>query len=318
MKKTLPNSLAATAFLLLPAGLLAQTTGTSHPEDLNDSITTAPAPAAHYAKPSPAVPLAPVATPSPAQDSAAVPQVTQPVLKERTPSLSAAPGEQATVQSAAPVETAKVSVAEHGFAVTDDPTSGVVMDVPSAPHELPSGTLLHAALTAEVSTIVTQRGDAFTARLLQPAARHGEVLLPTGTTISGRVAEVHAGSRLHGGPAIQFVPEFVTLPDGVRHSLQAQVIDVPNVRDASVNSEGVIRGKDHVKTNAAGLGVATGSGAMTGALLGGGVGAAVGATVGAGVGTVWWLRHEQEQTLTENTEVVFSLDRPLLLEPAAH
>ena len=49
----------------------------------------------------------------------------------------------------------------------------------------------------------------------------------------------------------------------------------------------------------------TGTSTVAGAMIGGGVGAAVGAGVGAGVATVWWLRHEQEQTLRENTEIVF-------------
>ncbi len=308
MKKTLSTSLAASALLLLPAGLLAQTTGTSHPEELNDTITTSPAPAAHYVKPSPAVPM------QPAPDTKPTPQ---PVLKQRA---AAAPevSPEAVPQPAAvsaPVETASAVRPASALTVTDDPTSGVVMDVPSAPNELPAGMLVHAGLTAEISTIDTKRGDAFTARLLQPLARQGEVLVPAGTILTGRVAEIHAGSRLHGGPAIQLVPEFLTLPDGTRHHLQAQVVDLPRVDDAKVNAEGVIRGKDHVKQNAIGAGAMTGTSTIAGAMIGGPVGAAVGAGIGAGVSTVWWLRHEQEQRLPENTEIVFSLDRPFSVAP---
>lgn len=326
MKKTLPNGLAATALLLLPGGLLAQMTGTSHPEDLNDSISTAPA--AHYVKPSPAVPLQPA--PGTQQFSAPAPvQITTqttvqspmgttgsatPVLIQRA--APGAPGTTYAPPAAACIDTSKAVRPDGPFGANDDPNAGVVIDVASAPNELPAGTLLHTGLSAEVSTVVTQRGDAFTARLLQPLARHKEVLLPAGSLVSGRVAEVHAGNRWHGGPAIQLIPEFITLPDGTRHRLEAQVVDLPAVSDANVNSEGVIRGKDHLKQNVITAGALTGTATVAGAMMGGGVGAAVGATVGAGVATVWWLKHEQEQTIRENTEIVFSLDRPLLLAPA--
>ncbi len=300
MKKVIPNSLSATAFLLLPAGLLAQMTGTSHPEALNDTIAITPTQTQHYVKPSPAVPAA----------STVQTEMPQPVLVERVPPPATLPPASSPY---VPDETGGVSRAE--LNVTDDPTSGVVMDVASAPHELPAGTLLHTRLATEVSTVATERGAVFSARLLQPAVRQGEVLLPAGAILTGRVAQVHSGNRMHGGALIQLVPEWVTFPDGARHRLQAQVVDLPSVKDASVNGEGVIHGKTNVKGTAAGVGLTTASATVAGAMIGGGVGAAVGATVGVGVATVWWLRHEQEQTLPENTEIVFSLNRPLLVEP---
>ena len=307
MKKTLPQSLAATTLLLLPAGILAQMTGTSHPEELHDNIVASPAP--HYVKPSPAVPLTPQS-----MVPVTAPTSGEPVLVERVPQSGTQPGSDFASRPAAARETASASRSE--LVVTDDPTSGVVMDVPSAPHELPAGTLLHMALSKEISTIATERGAAFTGRLLQPATRQGEVLLPAGAVLSGRVAQIHAGNRMHGGAVIQLVPEWITLPDGARHRLEAQVVDLPSVSDARVNDEGVIHGKTNIKGTAAAVGLTTASATVAGAVIGGGVGAAVGATLGVGVATVWWLRHEQEQTLPENTEIVFSLDRPLLVTPA--
>ena len=57
MKLKLTIASLAAATVLLPAAH-GQTTGTSHPEQLDDQITTSPAPssAPHYVKPSPAIP----------------------------------------------------------------------------------------------------------------------------------------------------------------------------------------------------------------------------------------------------------------------
>ena len=314
MKKTFSNSLATTALLLVPGALLAQQmTGTSHPEQLNDSIVTAPATPAqpsHYVKPSPAVPIQSVPSSTSSDVSGA------PVLIQRaTP--AAAPVDESYHPyhpNGGPVETAKaVRAPSSDFVVTDDPTSGVVMDVPSLPNEVPGGALLHASLNEEISTAVTEKGSPFNARLLQPLLRGKEILVPSGSLVTGRIAQVKAGNRLHGGPTIQLIPEYVVLPDGERHHIEAQVVDLPYVDDAEVNGEGVIRGRDHVKQNAVTAGALTGTSTIAGAMIGGGVGAAVGAGIGAGVATVWWLRHEQEQTLRANTEIVFSLGRPLLM-----
>ena len=183
------------------------------------------------------------------------------------------------------------------------------MDVPSLPNELPAGTLIHTTLSTEISTVIGQRGDTFSVKLLNALSRQNEVLVPIGSVLSGRIAQIHAGNRLHGGPVIQLIPEYITLPDGTKHHIEAQVIDLPNASDAKVNSEGVIRGKDHIKQNA------IGAGAMTrqrhccrrhdrwGRRL-----PQWEQESAAGVATVWWLRHEQEQTLLPNTEIVFSLD----------
>jgi outer membrane lipoprotein SlyB len=55
---------------------------------------------------------------------------------------------------------------------------------------------------------------------------------------------------------------------------------------------------------------------VSGAAVGGGVGAVVGATIGAGVGTIWWLRHDRQETLPQGTSIVFSLNNSLQLTPA--
>lgn len=296
MKLTIPH-LTAAASLLLAAPLFAQSSGVSHPEDLNDSITAstpAPAPAQHYQKPSAGIPV----------DNSSAPA---PVLHDR----STPPAYGADQPS---VETAQIVRRE--APVTDDINSGVVIDVPTNAHELPEGTLFRTVLDSEISTQTTPRGAAFHTQLTQNIEHHGRVIIPAGSILSGRVSNLHEGRRISGSAAIHLQPEFVTLPDGITYRLDAQVVDLAHIRNSHVSGEGTIVGNDHSKGTMTTLGLTTGAAAVTGAVVGGGVGAVVGAGIGAGVGTVWWLKHENQETLHAGTEIIFSLTQPMPLEPA--
>ena len=302
MKLTIP-SLTTAASLLLAAPLFAQTAGVSHPEDLSDPITaTTPAPAQHYQKPSPAIPI----------DNSAP---SAPVLHERDAAASG-PSVSDGYQEP-PIQTAQIVRRDPSLTVTDDVNSGVVIDVPTRANELPEGTILRARLDSEISTQTTQRGAAFHAELTQNIEHRGRVIIPAGSILSGRVTSLHEGRRINGSAYIHLQPEFVTLPDGVTYRMDAQVVDLAHVRNSHVSGEGTIVGNDHSKGTMTTLGLTTGAAAVTGAVVGGGVGAVVGAGIGAGVGTVVWLKQENQETLHAGTEIVFSLNQPMPLEPAS-
>jgi hypothetical protein len=297
MKLTIP-SLTAAASLLLAAPLFAQSSGVSHPEDLNDSISaTTQAPPQHYQKPSAGIPV----------DNSSAPA---PVLHDR----SYVPPSYGSDQPS--VETAQIVRREAPLTVTDDINSGVVIDVPTNANELPEGTLFRTVLDSEISTQTTSRGAAFHTQLTQNIEHHGRVIIPAGSILSGRVSNLHEGRRISGSASIHLQPEFVTLPDGVTYRLDAQVVDLAHIRNSHVSGEGTIVGNDHSKGTLTTLGLTTGAAAVTGAVVGGGVGAVVGAGIGAGVGTVWWLKHENQETLHAGTEIIFSLTQPMPLEPS--
>src|ERR1700733_3236336 len=111
MKFTIP-SLTAAASLLLAAPLFAQTAGVSHPEDLSDPITaTTPAPAQHYQKPSPAIPV----------DNSAP---SAPILHERDAAASGPSASDGYQEP--PIQTAQIDRRDPSLTVTDDVNSGVV------------------------------------------------------------------------------------------------------------------------------------------------------------------------------------------------
>lgn len=322
------------ALPLLTASALAQTTGVAHP-DMNDETPVSRSLADHYVKPShngsvttaPAVrvrtqttvtapesyPATATSYPStgPAPETTVVSQTStqtssEPVLLARHPLPTAS-----APISCAPVETASAQPLRRDLGGDE----GIVLTVPEHPHELRAGTILRVRLDQTISTEETHAGARFSAQLLAPAGHSGEVLLPAGSTVLGRVTKVHGGKRISGSAAIRLQPETVNLPDGTSYHLAATVAGLEGYTDSKVTEEGTILAKNHAGIDAAALGLTTGAGAVTGAIVGAGVGAAVGAGIGAGVGTYMWLNRDHQETLPAGIGLLLSLDEPLLVNP---
>jgi hypothetical protein len=292
MKLRLTIAGLAAATVLVPA-IYGQTTGTSHPEQLDDQITTAPAPSSspHYVKPSPAIPAPATAEKA---NSYATPEPTSAIAAVPAP----VPGE------SQPAEGRRL------LKSSSDPDANIVTSVPDVPGQVNEGTALRARLQNPLSTQTTHVGDTFLAVLEQPITQHGVVLIPVGSQIKGRISAVHGGKRLTGRASIRLQPDFITFPDGGSHRIHAELIDLDNFADAHVNSEGTVVGSDHTKATVAAIGLTTASAAAAGAVIGGGLGAGIGAAIGVGAGTVVWLRRDVQQELPVGTGLVFSLDEP--------
>ena len=289
MKFSLP--LAASVLMLTGAPLFAQTTGTSHPEDMDDTRQLAPdASDSHYVPPSHATPSATITVTTPAP--------TTPVH----------------YQNNTPIQTASVS----NMGTVGDPDGQIVTEVPVGPNELPIGTRLNGTLQQPISTKTTQAGSRFTATLTAEVSRNGVILVPAGSIVYGRITHIHGGRRISGPSAIRLQPESVSLPDGTVYSIHADVTDLDHYASSHVNNEGTIVGNTHPGETAAAIGLTTTSAVVVGAVVGGGVGAVVGLGVGAGAATVWWLRHDRQQELPSGTSIVFTLNTPLQLAPTAH
>jgi hypothetical protein len=308
--------LAASALLLPSSHLFAQDApapqpadqmiGVSHPEKLNDTITTTDDPAAQpqqYQKPSPAVPAA-ASAPAPVQsDDHYVPYSGNQNNGNQTPTLQTHNyGSAGTPDHYAPSGSGTAAFNPN------DPNSGVVTSVPLGPNDLPIGTRLVAQLNNTISTKTTAAGTRFTAELTQPVMRNGRVILPVGTVVNGRISQIHGGRRISGASAIRLTPDDIILPDRSTYRVLAEVVDLDHFAASHVNNEGVITDTRSNKVAAGATALTTTSGLVAGAMIAGPIGAGVGAGVGAGIGAYWWLREDRQQTLPTGTEIVFSLD----------
>ncbi|MGA7829714.1 MAG: hypothetical protein WCA21_01990 [Terracidiphilus sp.] len=196
-----------------------------------------------------------------------------------------------------------------------DPDSDIVQVQPARPGELLDGATIRVELMGRLSTASSERDEAFRSRVASDVLQGGQVLIPAGAEIDGRVTSVSSG-HLGGHGSMRLEPETLILPDGTRYRLQAEITGTPGAR-SRVGSEGTILPASRLKRDGIEYGGAVGAGATTGALLGGPLGAMTGGLVGAGVVTTHLLVDHPQATLNPGTVLIFTLSEPLQMAPAA-
>lgn len=152
----------------------------------------------------------------------------------------------------------------------------------SGPLSIPGAAILLVELQSSLSTDVSQRGDRFQARVIDPREFEGAI-------VEGRVTSVKRPGKVKGTAELQLSFESIHLPDGRTAGFNADVVEVIDMGNragaGTVDSEGGVKAKSTTKDDISKVGASTGIGAIIGAIFGGGKGAAIGAAIGAGVGT---------------------------------
>jgi hypothetical protein len=302
---------AAWMLAAMPALAQEPITGVSHPSSApitvdDDATPSTPKPAA---KPSAAVPAT-----APAKSEI----VYGPYVPYR-PAGSAATSSDAKSfdPDANMVTPATAGQSERRPLNGSDLDAGMVTYVPSKPGEIHEGSLVKVKLREELSTLTTQPGTKFTAEVTEAMMRDGQVVVPVGSIMEGRVTWVRGGKRIGGAAAIHLEPRTVTLPDGAQYVLRARAIDTNSWENTKVDSEGTIMRSENKKRNVGVMALTAGGGAAAGAMIGGPAGALVGAGVGAGVTTVLWLKQDRQAVLPKDLGLVFSLTEPMTVTPAS-
>jgi hypothetical protein len=152
---------------------------------------------------------------------------------------------------------------------------------------IPHDTVMRVELMSNLSTDVSQKGDRFEAKVIEPKEYEGAML-------QGSVGRSQRPGKVKGTAELQLTFDEIRFPDGRAAKMSAQVIEVLPTGTSEgvgkVDSEGGVQGKDSTTNDVKKVGIGAGVGAVIGAIFGGGSGAAVGATIGAGVGTAGVLR----------------------------
>jgi len=283
--------------------------GTSNPP-ADDTIvtTTTPQPKPPAGRPLYAQPAAP----SPAQDqSQAEPQPSQAGPSSNHPATG---GDEGIVQTApsAPAQPDQPVLNERSYA--SDPDGDIVHPRPLRPGELGEGTTIRVRLLDRLSTSSTEQGEAFRTTVSSDVLQGGQVLIPAGAEIDGRVVQVSSG-HVGGHGSMRLQPETVIMADGSRYRLHAEVTGTPGSR-TRVRGEGAIDPGSRIRRDEIEYGGAVGGGVVAGALLGGPVGAVTGGLIGAGAITVHLLVSHPQATLESGTTILFTLTEPLDLVPA--
>ena len=151
-------------------------------------------------------------------------------------------------------------------------------------YRVESGTTFRARMNGTLSSKTARVGDRFTATVTEPVySDEGGVVIPVGSTLSGRVDSTTAARK--GGDPGQISVSFVSvrLPNGTTRAINGSLTDLSSDKAKSDN-EGTASGDKMKNRKLIFIGGGGAGGAVLGGALGGGKGALIGAIVGAGAG----------------------------------
>ena len=298
-------ALATTALVAQDASQSSPYQGTSNPPP-DDSIITS-----EQQAPIPKPPAG-----HPMQTSAAQPAQMQP-----------APQAVAATQGSAPIPQTYGDGTDEGIVgiSAGDPTvtvrasatdldNDIVHPAPLPPGMLGEGTMIRIRLLDEASSSFSKPDDPFRSRVATDVLQDGHVVIPAGTEIDGKVAQVSTG-RFGGHGSILLQPDTITFENGSKFHLHAVVVSTPGSH-LRVGSEGVIIPGSRVKRASIEYGAVVGTGMIAGAVLGGPAGMLIGGAVGAGLVTTHLLVSHPQANIDSKAVLMLTLTEQVQLVPA--
>lgn len=180
---------------------------------------------------------------------------------------------------------------------------------------VPEGTRIQVRLESTLNSKTNRQGDRFTVKVVESVQVRGKEVIPVGTTVEGRVAEVRRAGRIKGRSEVHLSYERLILPNGVSDTIIASQAELDDTQKEEMDRrEGTILGESTRKRRAAEIGAGAAIGAGIGAIAGGRKGAAIGAGAGGLIGLVDVLkRGGKEIEIPAGTLMVIRLDRPLTI-----
>ncbi len=162
---------------------------------------------------------------------------------------------------------------------------------------IPAGTPIPVRITQTLDSATTQQGDTFSGTISSDVVVDGLVAIPAGSSVNGRVDEVHEAAHFKGSSLLTI--SLVTFSHrGERTTISTD----------PYSKEGNGRGKN----TAAKVGGGAAVGAVLGGIFGGGKGAAIGAAAGGGVGAgAQGLTRGQQVQIPSESLISFRLTSPV-------
>lgn len=146
-----------------------------------------------------------------------------------------------------------------------------------------AGTVLRARMNSTITSKSARIGNTFTVTVTEPAySTTGVVVIPTGSTLTGRINSVKAAGN--GGKPGEIDASFISvrLPNGRSRSINGSLTEL--MGNTSSDNEGGASGSKMKNRKIIFIGGGGAGGAVLGAAIGGGKGALIGGLLGAGAG----------------------------------
>jgi outer membrane lipoprotein SlyB len=162
---------------------------------------------------------------------------------------------------------------------------------------IPEGTTLRVTIDETLSSNNSHAGDLFAASTSEPVIIDGNLVIPKGARVSGRVVDAKESGRLHVPARLAVALNSIEV-DGKSYDVQSSTYS--------------LKGRNHNKRNLGFIGGGAAGGALIGGLAGGGAGALIGSAVGAGAGTAGAAATgKKDITLPAETRLSFRLQQPV-------
>lgn len=181
---------------------------------------------------------------------------------------------------------------------------------------VPAGTRVPVVLKNAISTKSARVGDSVYAQTSFPIAINNRMVIPAGTYVQGRIAEVKRAGRVKGRAEVLFHFTSMVFPSGYTVSLPGSVDSSGSDSNQVKDKEGTIQHEGEKGKDAATVARTAGEGAAIGAIASEGVkGAAIGGGLGAATGlAIGMLTRGSDVRLEPGTTVEMTLQRDLLLD----
>ncbi len=177
-----------------------------------------------------------------------------------------------------------------------------------------SGQRFRVRMNETLNSKTARVGDTFTTTVTEPVySTNGVIVIPTGSTVIGRVDSVKPAKK-GGDPGsidVSFVE--VKLPNGTRRAINGSLTDLVS-DDAKSDAEGTASGDRTKNRKLIFIGGGGAGGAIIGGIAGGGKGAVIGGLIGAGAGLLGErLTKGEEAEVKSGTEFGIYLNRAISL-----
>lgn len=151
-------------------------------------------------------------------------------------------------------------------------------------YRVASGTIIRVRMNGTISSKSAHIGQTFTTNVTEPVySTNGTVVIPVGSTVTGRVDMVTSADKKGKPGKIDAHFTSVRLPNGRSRAINGSLSDLESGKTTSDN-EGTASGKKMNNRKLIFIGGGTAGGAILGAAIGGGKGAAIGAILGGAGG----------------------------------
>ena len=149
--------------------------------------------------------------------------------------------------------------------------------------KVPSGTKLKIIVESPIFEETSKAGDEFAAKIAEDIVIDKNVVIPTASTVTGKITEINLARRLHKAGTVGIEFNNLTTPDGRQIPIVATVLTRSGLLKGRYNAKrGLIAGATILTPVAAGLGAGL---AAEGSAVGAGIGAVLGAIAGLGLFT---------------------------------